>query len=99
MKIITGIWKVKEKEIASFLELSKKAKELAIKENGCISFNYTKYFDKENIFLFFEEWQDQNAIDFHITQSYFIDFMENTKPMLTEKSSIKIYNIESYVTL
>jgi quinol monooxygenase YgiN len=99
MKIITGIWKIKENEIASFLNLCKKVKELAIKEKGCISFSYTEYKDIENTFLFFEEWQDQNAIDFHISQLYFIDFMENTKPMLTEKSLIKIYNIESYLTL
>jgi quinol monooxygenase YgiN len=99
MKIITGIWKVKEKEIESFLNLCKNAKTLSIKEFGCISFNYTEFKDKENTFLFFEEWQNQDAIDFHITQSYFIDFMENTKPMLTEKSLIKIYNIQSYETL
>jgi quinol monooxygenase YgiN len=99
MKIITGIWKVKENEKTSFLNLCKTAKEFAIQEKGCISFSYTEYKDVENTYLFFEEWQDQNAIDFHIAQWYFIEFMEKSKPLLTSDPILKIYTIESVVNL
>lgn len=99
MKIITGIWNVKPTETDTFLNLCKKANEFALQEKGCISFNYTEYKDIENTYLFFEEWQDQKAIDFHIAQWYFIEFMEKSKPLLTAQPIIKIYNVESFINL
>jgi quinol monooxygenase YgiN len=99
MKLITGIWKVKENEKTPFLNLCKTAKEFAIQEKGCISFSYTEYKDVENTYLFFEEWQDQEAIDFHIAQWYFIEFMEKSKAMLTANPIMRIYNVDNIVNL
>jgi quinol monooxygenase YgiN len=99
MKIITGIWKVKENDTTSFLNLCKTAKEHAIQESGSISFSYAEFKDTENTFLFFEEWEDQNAIDFHIAQWYFIEFMEKSNPLLIEDAIIKIYDIENFIKL
>jgi quinol monooxygenase YgiN len=99
MKLISGIWKVKENEKTSFLNLCKTAKEHATQESGSISFSYAEFKDTDNTFLFFEEWQDQNAIDLHIAQWYFIEFMEKSKPLLTSDPIIKIYTIDNVVNL
>jgi quinol monooxygenase YgiN len=77
---LTGIWTINVNETTSFLNLCKIAKEFAIQEKGCISFSYTEYKDVEKTYLFFEEWRDQKAIDFHIAQWYFIEFNAISKP-------------------
>jgi quinol monooxygenase YgiN len=99
MKIITGIWKVKDNDTTTFLNLCKTAKENAIQESGSISFSYAEFKDTENTFLFLEEWQDQIAIDFHIAQWYFIEFMEKSKPLLIEDPVLKIYTVENFIKL
>jgi quinol monooxygenase YgiN len=99
MKIITGIWEITPTETTKFLQLCNIAKQYAEQENGCISFNYYENKTVENTFLFLEEWKDQQAIDFHIEQWYFKEFMQNAEPLLTEKPAIKIYDIEKITEL
>ncbi|MEM6719132.1 MAG: antibiotic biosynthesis monooxygenase [Bacteroidota bacterium] len=46
-----------------------------------------------NTFLFFEEWKDQEAIDFHVAQDYFKTFMEQTAKLIASKPIIKVYEV------
>ena len=95
MKIISGIWEIKAEFITDFIAISKEAVKLSTAEKGNISFNFTQYKTEDNTFLFFEEWKDQKAIDFHISQTYFKDFMEKAKEMTVVKPVIKIYYVNN----
>lgn len=99
MKIITGVWIITPTETTNFLQLCKIAKQYAEQENGCINFNYYENRTVENTFLFLEEWKDQKAIDFHIEQWYFKEFMQNADPLLAEKPAMKIYDVEKITEL
>jgi quinol monooxygenase YgiN len=99
MKIIAGLWKIKPGHKQQFIERSIKAVHLSSKEEGCITFLFTESKSEENVFLFFEEWRDQAAIDFHVAQLYFKEFMEKVQPMLAAPAKIKIYNVDNVTEL
>lgn len=93
MKTISGIWKVKKEYITDFIELSKIAVLQSRTESGNISFYFSENKTEPYSFLFFEEWKNQEAINFHINQNHFKDFMVKSKPMLTSKPIIKVFDI------
>jgi quinol monooxygenase YgiN len=94
MKLVTGIWKNAQTEIDKFKQMCDVAKTFAVKETGCISFLFAQDGTTPNQFVFLEEWKDQKAIDFHIEQWYFKEFMQKSEPMLLSKAVIKIYDVE-----
>jgi quinol monooxygenase YgiN len=95
MKIISGYWHIKPTEHQAFIELCNWIAPYSKQEAGAISYIFSKDEINENHFLFFEEWRDQYAIDFHIEQWYFKEFMQKTEHMLLSKTVIKIYDISS----
>ncbi|AUP79782.1 putative quinol monooxygenase [Flavivirga eckloniae] len=99
MKIIIGKWHVKHECIDDFITLSKQATDISRKEAGNISFTFSEIKTDVNMFLFFEEWKGQQAIDFHVSQDYFKEFMLKSERMLLSKPAITIYDIESQTTL
>jgi quinol monooxygenase YgiN len=99
MKVITGIWKINPAQVNGFIELCKWIEPLSAKEEGHISYTFAENKLAAGTFLFFEEWKDQAAIDFHVAQPYFKEFMEKTTPLLSEKPIIKIYDIAGITVL
>ena len=95
MKIISGIWKVKPEFINEFIDISIEAVALSSAEEGNVTFIFSQYKTSNNTFLFFEEWQDQDAIDFHISQDYFKTFMEKTSTMIESKPLMRIYDVSN----
>ena len=49
----------------------------------------------QDSFLFFEEWESQEALDKHFATPYFQDFMARFPEMITGQPVIKIYSIGS----
>ena len=40
-------------------------------EPGCITFDVSRSVEDENVFVLYEEWQDQAALDFHYNTAHF----------------------------
>jgi quinol monooxygenase YgiN len=40
-------------------------------EAGCITFDVSRSVEDENVFVLYEEWQDQAALDFHYKTEHF----------------------------
>jgi quinol monooxygenase YgiN len=99
MKLITGIWKIKTEEKNNFVNLCKWIEPFSRAELGHISYTFAENKLLENTFLFFEEWENQEAIDFHISQSYFKEFMSKSEAMLLEKPIIRIYDVANFTDL
>ena len=99
MKVIAGTWHLKPEQKDNFMQLSAWIAGYSAKEEGYISYRFLKDEFNENQFLFFEEWKDQAAIDYHIAQWYFKEFMEKAQRMLLKNPVIRIYDVSSWADL
>ena len=80
--VIAVNYKVKPAHIKEFIELLKENAINSLKEPGCI--NYEASIDNCDVFLY-EKYKTKEDIDFHMTQSYYKNYVENTKDLLDEK--------------
>ncbi len=62
-------------------------------EAGCISYRFFEDPDRPGRLLFFEEWQDQAAIDFHFATEHFQGFGERIAKLLEGEPEITIYEV------
>lgn len=99
MKVIAGHWKIKSEHKQAFIDVCLWIAPYSQKEAGYISYTFNESKMESNRFLFFEEWKDQAAIDFHVAQWYFKEFMEKVQPMLAAPAQIKIYDVEKITEL
>lgn len=71
IKIITAHKTIKPEMVEEFIEFTKPIIEASRAEGGCIS--YTLYQDPSDTtkFIYFEQWKDQAAIDYHFSTEHF----------------------------
>ena len=65
-------------------------------EKGCISYNFYKQEPGENEFLFFEEWENQAALDAHFQTPHFVDFMKQFPALIEGAPHIRIYDASGF---
>ena len=51
--------------------------------NVCYCLHEAK--DNPNLFVIYEKWKNQAALDFHMNQDYLKTFLEESKPLLAEE--------------
>lgn len=56
------------------------------KEAACVRYDLHK---SENIFILWEEWQDQPGLDLHNNQSYLLDFISQSEALVS--TPIQVY--------
>lgn len=71
IKIITAHKSIKAEKMAEFIEFTRPIIAASRAEEGCIS--YTLYQDPSDStkFMFYEQWKDQAAIDYHFSTEHF----------------------------
>ena len=62
-------------------------------EEGCISYEVYEQSSAGNEFLFFEEWADQAALDFHFQTPHFLEFVKAISECLQAPPSIRVYEV------
>jgi quinol monooxygenase YgiN len=62
-------------------------------EAGCVSYNFYEQQPTSNEFLFFEEWTDQAALDYHFQTSHFKKFMEQFPELIQGPANIRVYEV------
>lgn len=76
---------------SKFLELSNEIVSLTRNEKGCISYNlYKDCFSEKPVYLFYEEYQNDEALNFHNSSEHLKSFFEAVTPLLGGEPSIKI---------
>lgn len=76
---------------SKFLELSNEIVTRTRKEEGCVSYNlYKECFSEKPVYLFYEEYQDDEALNFHNSSEHLKSFFEAVTPLLDGEPSIKI---------
>ena len=89
MIIITGKAVIEEKDREAFHPVALRQVTLSRTEPGCLTYGCYEDALERGTFLFYEEWKDQAAVDFHFQQTYSHEFMEaagrlsSTKPVVT----------------
>jgi len=60
-------------------------------ENGCITYRLNRDVYNDTEYIFYEEYVNKKAIDFHNTSSHFSDFINKISSMLLKEPIINIY--------
>ena len=83
---------IKKEAVESFVQFAQKIVEETRKETGCISYTlYKNTFGQEAEFIFYEEYKDQAAIDFHNKSEYLKQFFSNITPLLAGKPIVEVF--------
>jgi len=61
-------------------------------EAGCLAYSFYNQ-PSTNEYLFFEEWADQAALDFHFQTPHFQSFIKEFMGLLSGPPSIRVYEI------
>ena len=91
-KIICAQVFIKADKVDAFLAATKDLIEKSNAEEGCIS--YALYQDPHDRtkFLFFEEWKNQAAVDFHFSTEHFQKFGATLEECASAPAVITIYD-------
>ena len=91
-KIISAQVFIRADKVDDFLTATKDIIEKSRAEEGCISYSlYQDPVDKTK-FLFFEEWKNQEAVDFHFAAEHFKKFNEMLSNFASKDGIITIYD-------
>lgn len=93
MYIIAGKLTAKAESRDELLNMTKELIVKSLEEAGCISYGFYEDQSAENNFLFFEEWENRDAIGQHFEKSYFKDFISRFSQMIDGNAVIKIYEV------
>jgi len=99
LMVVAGKTTVKHDKVEDFIALSRRCIEPSRAEAGSISYNLYQDETQANCFLFFEEWKNKAALDYHFQTPYFKEFMAQSEELLLSPPDIKIYNIDSFTAL
>jgi quinol monooxygenase YgiN len=62
-------------------------------EAGCLTYDFYSAHDRDNDFLFFEEWKDQAALDFHFATPHFQKFIAELTGLLAKPPAVRVYEV------
>jgi quinol monooxygenase YgiN len=65
-------------------------------EAGCIAYDFYAEPSGSNEYIFFEEWADQAALDFHFQTPHFQEFIRDFSPLLAGPPSIRTYDVREW---
>ncbi|TAJ15098.1 antibiotic biosynthesis monooxygenase [Marinilabiliaceae bacterium JC017] len=91
-KIVVAKFKVKETKADTFENLAQPLIEKSNMEEGCLEYQMYKNNSESDEYLFYEEYKNQEAIDYHKSSPYFESFVRDIAELLSDEISIKILN-------
>ena len=95
-KTVVARLTIKAEAVESFVQFAQKIVEETRKEPGCISYVlYKNSFGKEAQFIFYEEYKDQSAIDYHNQSEYLKQFFSQITPLLAGKPIVEVFWVYS----
>ena len=77
---ILAQFSVKEDKVSEFIELCKELVKESRQEEGCVAYNLEQNREKDNHFVFVEQWKSERDIEIHNASKHFTKIV----PMLIE---------------
>ena len=90
MKKIVARFFVKKDSIAAFKDLAAAIVEKTRKEKGCLFYGLFEDVARPGVFLFYEEYRDQAAVDLHMSSVYLQAFLRDSAKMQSKKPIVDI---------
>ena len=91
-KIISAQVFIKAEKVDDFLAATRGLIEKSRAEEGCISYSLYQDPEDKTRFLFFEEWKNQAAIDFHFATEHFQQFGTTLEDCASKPGIITVYD-------
>jgi quinol monooxygenase YgiN len=83
---------IKKEAVDSFVQFAQKIVEETRKETGCITYVlYKNSFGQDAEFIFYEEYKDQAALDFHNKSEHLKQFFARITPLLAGKPIVEVF--------
>ncbi|SEB53028.1 Quinol monooxygenase YgiN [Tenacibaculum sp. MAR_2009_124] len=82
---------VKANDIEIFIELAKQMVKTSNNEEGCITYELFNHIDSKDKFLFFEEYSNEDALNYHNTSDHFHQFLNDITHKLVKEPIITKY--------
>lgn len=82
---------VKPESVSRFVELANTLVTNTNEESGCEVYKFYQEVGNASSFIFYEEYQDQVALDFHFNSTYLKTFLDNTKDYLIGEVQLKVF--------
>lgn len=76
------------------LELLKQLVVKSRKEKGCIQYDLHLSVEKPNVFVMYEIWKSQEALNKHMQTVHFIGYKENSKEILESLDVLKLKKLD-----
>ena len=92
MLIITAVMKVKEGKAEEYIEAVKKYAPLFLKDPGCKMYKVQRRDDSPNYFLFYEQYDNKDALKYHMNTDTFKSLKAATDQFLAGEPEICRYS-------
>ncbi len=99
MIVITGRAQIATDKRDAFRTVAERQVTLSREEAGCLNYGYYEDAMSPGTFLFYEEWKDQAAVDFHFAQSYCLEFMAASGELATNTPQVTIHQVRETQTI
>jgi quinol monooxygenase YgiN len=83
---------IKKEAVDNFVQFAQRIVTETRKETGCISYIlYKNSFGQEAQFIFYEEYKDQAALDFHNKSEHLKQFLTQITPILAGAPIVEVF--------
>jgi quinol monooxygenase YgiN len=82
---------VKPEAIEKFISLAKTMVENSNSEKGCLIYKLYQEVGNPQSFIFYEVYENQNAVDIHNSSPYFKTFIEKMSELASDKSQVDVF--------
>jgi (4S)-4-hydroxy-5-phosphonooxypentane-2,3-dione isomerase len=90
-KVINARIIVKSDEIVKFLALTKIMVEKSNSEQGCLIYKLYQEVGNPQSFIFYEVYENQDAVDIHNASLYFKTFIEQISELVSDKPQVDVF--------
>lgn len=91
--IVTAKCELIENKKQEFIELAEELIKATRNEKGCISYILCEDIKEENILVFVEQWESQEALDGHMKSKHFIEIVPRLNKFKKFDSEIDSYKV------
>ncbi|MCD7971268.1 MAG: antibiotic biosynthesis monooxygenase [Candidatus Azobacteroides sp.] len=93
VKIITAKKHIKPEKVDDYIQATKELIEKSRAEEGNISYTLYQHPEDKTVFIFFEEWKNQAAIDYHFSTEHFKEFGTRGDEFDAAPGELTIYTV------
>ena len=92
--MLTVIAKVtaKQDKVTETKDALTKMIEPTLKEEGCYKYDLFQSLQENNVFFFFEHWEDKEALDKHTNTKHFLDLKLKAETLFLKPIEINLLN-------